>query len=160
MTDPTPTPTASDWRKLCAVLLKAIDDDVIDCNDGPRFQAAVDRVRAALATLAATPLAPTREAAPRIWTEAIMGDGACILRDGEMVPIEEVIRTLNRREAAPVEQQGAEISDRELEAIGDTIMGHVCPVDRQEMIEYGRAVWARAQAARPAADQQEPPSNA
>ena len=50
------------------------------------------------------------------------------------------------REAA----QGAEISDRELEAIGDTIMGHVCPVDRQEMIEYGRAIWARAQAARPA----------
>jgi hypothetical protein len=57
-TDPTPTPAAPDWRELCRELLEAIDDDVIDCNDGPRFQAVVDRVRAALAT----PPAPTREA--------------------------------------------------------------------------------------------------
>jgi hypothetical protein len=53
-----PTPTAPDWRALCQGLLQAIDDDVIDANDGPRFQAVVDRTRAALAT----PPAATREA--------------------------------------------------------------------------------------------------
>ena len=55
-----PTPTAPDWRALCQGLLQAIDDDVIDANDGPRFQAVVDRTRAALAT----PPAATREAGP------------------------------------------------------------------------------------------------
>jgi len=39
----------TDFRVLCAELLQAIEDDVIDTNDGPRFQAVVDRVRAALA---------------------------------------------------------------------------------------------------------------
>jgi hypothetical protein len=39
----------TDFRALCAELLQAIDDDVIDTNDGPRFQAVVERVKAALA---------------------------------------------------------------------------------------------------------------
>lgn len=30
-----------------------------------------------------------------VWTEGICGDGAAILKDGVMVPIEEVIRELN-----------------------------------------------------------------
>ena len=34
------------------------------------------------------------------WTEGICGDGAAILRDGVMVPIEEVIARLNQAEAA------------------------------------------------------------
>jgi hypothetical protein len=37
-----------DWRALCAELVKAVDDDVIDTNDGPRFHAVVDRVRTLL----------------------------------------------------------------------------------------------------------------
>jgi hypothetical protein len=119
--------------------------------------------------------APTREAAPRIWTEGIMGDGACILRDGEMVPIEEVIRALNRPAPAPAEQQvavtltallhpayecgdgsadGAQLVDEEW---WHPIMG--CD-SLQEVVDNARAVWARAQGAGPAADQQEPPSNA
>jgi hypothetical protein len=39
----------TDFRALCAELLEAIEDDVIDTNDGPRFQAVVDRASAALA---------------------------------------------------------------------------------------------------------------
>jgi hypothetical protein len=39
----------TDWRGLCTELLQAIDDDVLDVADGPRFQAVVDRTRAALA---------------------------------------------------------------------------------------------------------------
>jgi len=45
LTDLTPT----DFRALCAELLEAVGDDVIDTNDGPRFQAVVDRAHAALA---------------------------------------------------------------------------------------------------------------
>jgi hypothetical protein len=43
-------PAAAGWRALCQELIQAIDDDVIDTNDGPRFRAVVDRTRAALAT--------------------------------------------------------------------------------------------------------------
>jgi hypothetical protein len=39
----------TDFRALCAELLEAIEDDVIDTNDGPKFQAVVDRASAALA---------------------------------------------------------------------------------------------------------------
>ncbi len=34
------------------------------------------------------------------WTEGVCGDGAAILRDGEMIPIEDVIDTLNNLEGA------------------------------------------------------------
>jgi hypothetical protein len=37
------------YSALCAELLKAIEGDVIDTNDGQRFQAVIDRVRAKLA---------------------------------------------------------------------------------------------------------------
>lgn len=30
------------------------------------------------------------------WTEGVCGDGAAILRDGEMVPVEDVVAELNR----------------------------------------------------------------
>jgi hypothetical protein len=40
---------STDYRALCAELLKAVDEDVIDTNDGQRFQAVIDRVRAELA---------------------------------------------------------------------------------------------------------------
>jgi hypothetical protein len=42
-------PTSISFRALCAELLQAIDDDVVDVADGPRFQAVVDRTRAELA---------------------------------------------------------------------------------------------------------------
>jgi hypothetical protein len=40
--------TSISFRALCAELLQAIDDDVLDVADGPRFQAAIDRTRAEL----------------------------------------------------------------------------------------------------------------
>jgi len=49
----------TDFRALCAELLQAIEDDVIDTNDGQRFQAVVDRARAALAQ--PEPQGPTDE---------------------------------------------------------------------------------------------------
>ena len=32
---------------------------------------------------------------PPVWSEGVCGDGAAILRDGVMTPIEEVVRELN-----------------------------------------------------------------
>jgi hypothetical protein len=101
----------------------------------------VDALMAARAELAATPPAPTRE-------------------------------------AAPVPQQGAEISDRELlelmpqqlrnafaeaarccsQSTGGAAVFRV--VLNTGALDYARAVWARAQAALPAADQQEGQSDA
>lgn len=58
------------------------------------------------------------------WTEGVCGDGAAILRDGEMVPIEDVIATLNNFEGTAAEavsemarQLGiAQLSKREAKA--------------------------------------------
>lgn len=36
------------------------------------------------------------------WTEGVCGDGAAILRDGEMIPIEAVVAVLNKYERAIV----------------------------------------------------------
>lgn len=38
----------TNWRAQCAELLEAVDEDVLDVMDGSRFQAVVDRTRAAL----------------------------------------------------------------------------------------------------------------
>ena len=56
-------------------------------------------IRAVLAARPATPAAP--EPGGGRWSEGICGDGAAILFDGVMVPIEEVVRALNRTPAAP-----------------------------------------------------------
>jgi len=48
----------------------------------------------------ATPPAP--EQGQGRWTEGVCGDGAAILFDGAMVPIEEVVRALNGRPTPPV----------------------------------------------------------
>ena len=90
--------TKRDFRALCAELLQAVDDDVIDTNDGPRFQGVVDRARAALAQ-------PEPVDRPT-WTEGICGDGAAILKDGVMQPIESVIAALNAAELTQPEPQG------------------------------------------------------
>jgi hypothetical protein len=46
---PPPGPPSVDFRALCAELVQAIQDDVAEVNDGRRFQAVVNRARAALA---------------------------------------------------------------------------------------------------------------
>jgi hypothetical protein len=48
-----------------------------------------------------------------IWTEGVCGDGAAILKDGVMQPIESVIAALNAAELAQPEPEG--VTDRELE---------------------------------------------
>lgn len=44
-----------------------------------------------------------REACMPEWTEGVCGDGAAILRDGEMVPIEDVVAALNNFEGTAAE---------------------------------------------------------
>jgi len=54
---------------------------------------------------AARPAPPATPPAPEVgkgrWSEGICGDGAAILFDGVMIPIEEVVQALNRAPAAP-----------------------------------------------------------
>jgi hypothetical protein len=115
-------PTSISFRALCAELLQAIDDDVLDVADGPRFQSAIDRIRAALAQpepeftaeevemiqapwsylAPAQPDQPVSEHRP-VWTEGICGDGAAILKDGVMQPIEDVVAALNATSLAQPE---------------------------------------------------------
>ncbi len=57
----------------------------------------------------------TNESRP-IWTEGICGDGAAILRDGVMQPIEEVIAALNAAELSQPEPEVAGLSDDAIEA--------------------------------------------
>ena len=56
----------------------------------------VPAMRAALARWGRPTPQPKPERVPH-WSEGICGDGAAILRDGVMIPIEEVIAELNRR---------------------------------------------------------------
>ena len=79
----------TEYRAMCAEL---VDD--LEMSDWPSklkeaFRADIDRARALLAQ-------PEPEGLPH-WSEGICGDGAAILRDGVMTPIEEVIAELNRR---------------------------------------------------------------
>jgi hypothetical protein len=59
----------------------------------------------------AAPAQPKSEGAVQ-WSEGICGDGAAILRDGVMVPIEEVVVSLNRAEqrTAQPEPEGASLA--------------------------------------------------
>ena len=67
--------------------------------------ASVDRgrriLRQSLARWGCPAAPPTPEPGGGRWSEGICGDGAAILFDGVMVPIEEVVRALNRTPAAP-----------------------------------------------------------
>jgi hypothetical protein len=51
----------TDFRRLCAALLDGIAQDVIDVNDGRRFQSLVNHARAELAKPVAGPVAPSDE---------------------------------------------------------------------------------------------------
>ena len=79
------------------------------------------------------------------WTEGICGDGAAILRDGVMVPIEEVITRLNQAEAAlSAPEQGP--TDEELKAAYWEAFADAAPCGAEESWLAGlRAVarWGR-----------------
>jgi hypothetical protein len=74
-----------DYKALCADIVRASDAVSHDAAAAEGdFEAAIDNARAAL------------EAQPEpVWTEGICGDGAAILKDGVMQPIEDVIAALN-----------------------------------------------------------------
>jgi hypothetical protein len=91
------------------------------------------------------PLLPCDVAAPDedlgypepVWTEGICGDGAAILRDGVMIPIEEVVQALNRTPAALPAPLKAKVV--ETPTLGDDIMrlaGEHFPYMRGD--DYGR----------------------
>jgi hypothetical protein len=76
------------------------------------------------------------------WTEGVCGDGAAILRDGVMVPIEEVIARLNQAEAraalaapeqGPTVMKIVELADQ----IEDEGLGQVDLV-RRALTRWGR----------------------
>ena len=79
------------------------------------------------------------------WTEGVCGDGAAILRDGVMIPIEEVIARLNQAEAAlAAPEQGP--TDEELYQFwfdhdlwdDDIGPGDVAAIARAALARWGR----------------------
>jgi hypothetical protein len=163
---PTPLPAAPDWRALCQELHDALDS-VFQVMAG---EAGTDHINTATNVLLrvdaalATPPAVDADERLRLVTAGVRsgytaghdatveghyGDPEEVAADMAPVVLAEAgpAPPAATREAGP--QAGAEISDEELRAIGDTIMGYVAdPVDSQEMVEYGRAVWNRAALAR------------
>jgi hypothetical protein len=98
----------TNWQALCADIVRASDAVQHDATAAEGdFLAAIDNARIALAQ-------PEPEERP-IWTEGVCGDGAAILKDGVMQPIESVIAALNAAELAQPEPEGA--TDWELETI-------------------------------------------
>jgi hypothetical protein len=88
----------TDYKALCADIVRASDAVEHDAAAAEGdFLAAVDNARIALAQ-------PEPEERP-IWTEGICGDGAAILKDGVMQPIESVIAALNAAELAQPESE-------------------------------------------------------
>jgi hypothetical protein len=80
----------TDYKALCAELLGALENEGhAHWPGGPDGDPLIEQARAALAL-------PEPEGVPR-WSEGICGDGAAILRDGVMIPVQEVIAELNRR---------------------------------------------------------------
>ena len=77
------------FRALCADLHQALEKRCETLEE----DRLLDRSAAALRAAVAQPVA---EGVPH-WSEGICGDGAAILRDGVMIPIEEVIAELNHR---------------------------------------------------------------
>jgi hypothetical protein len=95
--------THPDYRALCAELLEALDRQAAS---DPEADGGLLRHRARAA------LAQPEPVERPIWTEGICGDGAAILRDGVMQPIEDVIAALNAAEPAQPEPVGP--TDEEL----------------------------------------------
>jgi hypothetical protein len=89
---------STDFRALCAELveLSAPTDSISQLAERlQKLAELANRARAALAQ-------PEPVATGGRWSEGVCGDGAAILRDGVMIPIEEVVQALNRTPAQPV----------------------------------------------------------
>jgi hypothetical protein len=164
MTDSTPTPPAPDWRELCDLHGTNLSD-----GDGPdtwnftadQFAAALRDTLAATREAAPVPQAPTDEDLDDLCNEFSFYTND----DESYYSLLEMFRAvLARWGGAAVPQQVAEISDEQLlELAAGAIDGYdVIPLGKfepesdlqltvaaygSELIAYGRAVWARAQAA-------------
>lgn len=102
----------TDFRALCAELVQAFEDlrdsshgvfglhlngDLAPWDElieGGRFEDWLEVFARARAALADEPAVP-QDREPATWTEGVCGDGAALLKDGVMVPIEAVVRELN-----------------------------------------------------------------
>ena len=123
MTNPTPT----DWQALCAELVELDHADPGDYADWRQsWNAAIARARAALA-----------QPEP-VWTAGICGDGAAIMKDGVMHPIEDVIAALNATALAQPEPQGP--TDEELRELRRF---HQWPIGEFLLFTISRAVLVR-----------------
>ena len=91
---------STDFRALCAELADALD--AWQLGGGPPE----DTADADLIARARTALAQPGPMERPIWTEGVCGDGAAILKDGVMQPIESVIAALNAAELAQPEPEG------------------------------------------------------
>jgi hypothetical protein len=88
---------STDYRAELQRLVKAYDEHGGRWPDED-VQALHNAVKAARTALAQPePEGVTDEGIPQ-WSEGVCGDGAAILRDGVMMPIEEVVASLNRAE--------------------------------------------------------------
>jgi hypothetical protein len=142
-----------DFRALCAELLEALENAirVIYNEDGTKHISTADPVIAKADAALSQPEPVERP----IWTEGICGDGAAILKDGVMQPIESVIAALNAAELAQPEPQGPTedewdaLKDRlwdQYETIGhqgerfiyDGDFGTALDVARQELSRWGK----------------------
>jgi hypothetical protein len=105
------------WHELVSEIAR-VQHVAAGEGQGPRFDLAEAVVRWCHPTPPPTPAdrlarwgrpaAPTAgEVGEGRWSEGVCGDGAAILFDGVMVPIEEVVRALNRTPAAsPAPEEG------------------------------------------------------
>jgi hypothetical protein len=109
----------TDFRALCAELLEALENAirVIYNEDGTKHISTADPVIAKADAALAQPEPVDRPT----WTEGICGDGAAILKDGVMQPIESVIAALNAAELTQPEPQGP--TDEDIEAAARSIYG-------------------------------------
>jgi hypothetical protein len=115
VTPPAPEDLATDQMmaaNLSALLIK-------ECGLHSPGSSAHDLLQRAAAMLvnyglpahSATPPPPPALAGEGRWSEGVCGDGAAILFDGVMIPIEEVVQALNRAPAAPPVPEVGEVGE-------------------------------------------------
>jgi hypothetical protein len=126
----------TDYRALCAELTEKLQEHT--CLYEGHESKLVARARAALAQ-------PEPVATEGRWSEGVCGDGAAILRDGVMIPIEEVVQALNRTPAepvAPTDEAWQEFIEQVQRAQHVAIREGESP--RFDLVECALALWREA----------------